>query len=349
MRPSYLFAASAAVLSIGSQAFASEIVYSTQGAVNRFNATQSGVDNRIGAETEGNGGYIYPWDYDAAQQVGVNNTANVTQNGVANQANFKQGRDNVHAFDAGILYDFGSVSEALFNTLNLSQSGQENTALINQMGNHNWADTAQSGSLNVSTTEQWGHMDIASTSQFGVENTSFITQSDFNGVGGEKSASVFQNGNSNYAYLNQYEDYYSTISPGAQVASINQAGSGNQTTVYQTGRATLDSRIGGDNNMHTINQRLIAPFASENAAEVSSFGDFNNVSLTQSGLGGNSADIRQDGDQNAVTLAQNRQDGFAMITQSGSNNMLNLTQNGVGNSFQISMVGSSHAISLTQY
>ncbi len=349
MRPYALLAASTAAFSIGSPLAASEIIYSAQGAVNQFNATQSGSENQIGQEAEGTSGYIYPWDYDAAQQVGVNNAANVNQNGVGNLANFKQGRDNVHSFDDGIVYDFGSVSEAVFNSLSISQSGQENTAIINQMGNNNTADTTQSGSENVSTTEQWGNLDVASTSQFGIENTSFVTQSDFNGLGGDKSASVFQNGNSNYALVHQYEDYYSAISPGAQNADISQLGSSNQTLIYQTGTASASSKIGGDNNLHDINQRIIAPFTVENAADLASYGDFNAVNLTQSGLGGNSAEVLQEGDYNGVTLNQNRQDGYAMITQTGDNNTLNLTQNGVGNSFQISMVGSSNALSLTQY
>lgn len=349
MRFALLTTASVLSLSIANSTLASEIMYTTEGAVNRFNATQSGVSNQIGEETPGNGNYIYPWDYNAAQQIGVNNTANVTQNGASNLANFKQGRDNVHVYDDGFAYSFGSVTEAVFNTLNLSQMGEDNVGFINQLGSHNTASTSQSGSLNVSTTEQWGNLDTATTDQFGVENTGFITQSDFNGFGGEKTASIFQNGNSNYAYVNQYEDYYSTISTGPQSATVEQIGSSNNTTVYQTGIAALDSSITGDSNVHTINQRIIAPFSPENGAEIASFGDFNTVSLLQAGTGGNQAEILQEGDHNGVTLSQNRQDGYAHITQTGDNNLLNLSQNGVGNSFQISMVGNSHSLSLTQY
>ena len=349
MRSSMLATASIATIVAATSVSASEIIYTTEGAVNRFNATQSGVGNQIGEETEGNGNYIYPWDYNAAQQIGVNNTANVTQNGASNLANFKQGRDNVHVYDDGFAYSFGSVTEAVFNTLNLDQMGQDNVGYINQLGSLNLASTSQSGSLNVSSTEQWGNMDTATTDQFGVENTGFITQSDFNGFGGEKTASIFQNGNSNYAYINQYEDYYSTISTGPQSAAVDQIGSSNSTTVYQTGIAGLESSITGDSNSHTINQRIIAPFSPENAAQIASYGDFNTINLLQAGTGGNQAEILQEGDHNGVSLNQNRQDGYAMITQTGDNNLLTLSQNGVGNSFQISMVGSSNSLSLTQY
>ena len=132
MRFALLTTASVLTLTIASSASASEIMYTTEGALNRFNATQSGVSNQIGEETLGNGNYIYPWDYNAAQQIGVNNTANVTQNGASNLANFKQGRDNVHVYDEGFAYSFGSVTEAVFNTLNLSQMGEDNVGFINQ-------------------------------------------------------------------------------------------------------------------------------------------------------------------------------------------------------------------------
>lgn len=349
MRTSLLATASLVAISLAQQSLAADVVYSTTGAVNTFNATQSGVGNQIGETTADGGGYVYPWDFNAAQQIGVNNTANVSQNGANNLANFKQGQDNVHVFDEGFAYNFGSITEAYFNTLSLDQMGEDNTGIIYQIGNYNQVTTTQSGNLNLSTTEQWGSMDVSQSSQFGVENTAYIKQSDFNGFGGDKSASVFQNGNSNYAYINQYEDYYSVISPGPQSADIDQIGSSNATTVYQTGVASLDASILGDSNTHIVNQRIIAPMSPENAADIASYGDFNAITLTQAGLGGNQADVLQEGDHNAVTLNQARQDGFAMITQSGDNNQLHLSQNGVGNSFQISMVGDSHSLSLTQY
>ena len=349
MRRSILATASFLSLIVAQYASASEVIYSTEGAVNRFNATQSGIDNQIGEASVDSGAYIYPWDYNAAQQIGVNNTANVSQNGAGNFANFKQGQDNVHTYDDGFAYNFGSISEAAFNTLNLDQMGEENTGIAFQMGNLNLAIMTQSGSLNVSTVEQWGDMDIAQSTQFGVENTSLISQSDFNGFGGDKTATVFQNGNSNYASINQYEDYYSTISTGPQSASIDQVGSSNSASVYQTGIADLTLSMHGDSNTHTVNQRIIAPFAPENSADIASFGDFNAITLTQAGIGGNTADVLQEGNQNGVTLTQNRQDSYASITQVGDNNLLNLTQNGIGNSFQISMVGNSHSLSLTQF
>ena len=349
MRYSLLVTASFLPLIVSQQAFASEVIYATQGSLNRFNATQSGVDNQIGETVADSGAYIYPWDYNAAQQIGVNNTANVSQNGAGNLANFKQGQDNVYTYDNGFAYSFGSVSEAMFNTLNLDQMGEENTGIVFQMGNFNVATMTQSGSLNLSTVEQWGELDVAQTSQFGVENISAINQSDFNGFGGDKSASIFQNGNSNYASINQYEDYYSTLSTGPQTATIDQIGSSNSATVYQTGIADLAINMQGDSNVHVVNQRVIAPFAPENQADTSSFGDFNSVTLTQAGTGGNMAEVMQDGNQNAVTLSQNRQDAFASVMQTGDNNLLNLSQNGMGNSFQISMVGDFNSLSLTQY
>ena len=349
MRLPLLASASFVALIAAQSTSAAQIIYSSQGAVNTFNATQSGVGNQIGEEIEDSGSYVYPWDYNAAQQVGLNNSTNISQNGANNLANFKQGQDNVHVFDDGFEYSFGSVTEAVFNALSLNQIGEDNTRVSFQQGNFNSAALTQSGNLNLVTTEQWGDMDIAEASQFGVENITYIKQSDFNGFGGNKSASVFQNGNSNYASIHQYEDYYSTISLGPQTANVDQIGSSNSTSVFQTGLAELDASILGDNNTHTVNQRIIAPFSPVNDAEIASYGDFNNISVTQAGMGGNEAEVLQEGDNNGVTLNQNRQDGYAMITQTGDNNTLNLTQNGVGNSFQISMVGSSHSISLTQY
>lgn len=349
MRRQTFLAISAPAFFLSGAAFASEVIYSSQGELNRFNATQSGLDNLIGAETTGNPGYIYPWDYNAAQQVGANNSADVSQSGVSNQANFKQGRDNVHSYDSGYVYSFGSVTEASFNSLSLSQTGNENIGQIDQLGNHNRADTTQNGSENLSQTAQWGDLDRASTSQFGIENQSFITQSDFNGQGGDKTANVHQNGIANYAYVHQYEDYYSSIAPGLQTVSLDQVGSSNLTTIYQSGSASTTSRISGDSNSHNVNQRAIAPFAATNQASVSSFGDFNAIQLNQGGLGGNRAEIEQTGVSNGVILNQNRQDGIAQITQAGNNNLLSLTQNGVGNSFMISMAGNSHSLSLTQY
>jgi hypothetical protein len=129
MRTSLLATASLAAISLAQQSLAAEIIYSTTGAVNTFNATQSGVGNQIGESTTDGGGYIYPWDYNAAQQIGVNNTANVSQNGANNLANFKQGQDNVHVFDEGFEYNFGSITEAYFNTLSLDQMGEDNVEL----------------------------------------------------------------------------------------------------------------------------------------------------------------------------------------------------------------------------
>lgn len=220
-------------------------------------------------------------------------------------------QDNVNGFGAtgtGSTVDVTQVHNAAGAGQNASHVQQGRNAVsgqvtVNQTGGENT-------SFYASHTSTDNDADITQT---GVGNDSMVVQN-FQGRGA--LASVTQNndgGGLNTAYVEQVSDGFAAtpaeFALGAE-ARINQNGSGNDSSIVQTGYSDMMSE--------------------GNYAENNQLGDDHFSSISQSGID-NLARVDQSGVNNSSIVDQGGNANSALVTQSTNNNISTVNQGGSGN------------------
>lgn len=205
---------------------------------------------------------------------------------------------------------------------------EQNSSFVRQGRNASNGDVSisQNGGDNVSNyTSTTATDNDANVVQTGVNNNSDVQQ-DFQNGGA--LATVNQNGTGgadNSVFIDQISAGFSTPSPqfalGAS-ASATQNGSGNTSTISQTGyadtaiEANLASSIqNGDMNTSTIGQSGV-----DNIATLTQTGSMHTSTILQAG-DANTATVSQTGYGNSSTVNQNGTNSTAMVTQSGGSGL----------------------------
>lgn len=203
---------------------------------------------------------------------------------------------------------------------------EQNTSFVRQGRNASNGDVSvsQTGGDNVSSyTSTTATDNDANIVQTGANNNSDVQQ-DFQNGGA--LANVTQNGTGgaeNNVFIDQISAGFATnpaqFALGAS-ASATQNGSGNLSTISQTGFA--DTAI------------------EANFASSSQTGDLNTSLITQSGVD-NIASLTQTGSSHVSTILQTGDANTANVTQSSNGNSSIVTQGGTGNTATVSQGGSS--------
>lgn len=203
---------------------------------------------------------------------------------------------------------------------------------------------SQTGGENVSNyTSTTSTDNDAIIGQTGVGNYSDVQQ-DFQN--GSAVANVDQNGTGggvNSVYIDQISAGFATnpaqFAVGAD-ASATQDGSGNMSTISQTGYSTSDATANyassdqvGDDNTSEIRQP-----GTDNMATVSQTGDLHYSQILQGG-NGNTAEVSQNGNGHSSIIDQDGSNNVATVGQSSSGNMSTVNQGGNGNTATVTQGG----------
>ena len=221
-------------------------------------------------------------------------------------------QDNVNGFGltgTGSTVDVTQVHNATGTGQNSSYVQQGRNAVSGQV------TVDQTGGENISYYSSTTSTDNdAAINQNGVGNNSIVLQ-DFQG--GSALATVDQNnagGPVNSAYIDQVSDGFAAtpaeFAYGAE-AHINQNGSGNSSSIVQTGYSTTVS--------------------AGNYAENTQTGDGHSSSILQGGID-NYALVNQSGLGNWSSVDQGGNSNSAVVTQSSNNNVSSVSQGGTSNS-----------------
>jgi len=167
-----------------------------------------------------------------------------------------------------------------------SQSGDDNDALILQA-------SSEAGSNN------------ATQIQDGNENSAFISQSFFASGGTDNVGRQMQAGDNNAAGLNQDGSGHASLQDqwgSDNTAVVSQAGMGNNSNMFQSGNGSYGRTLQhGENNISLLTQR-----------DGQSYTIRQNEGVFTSGVGGNQADILQEG-----PMGTGSQNGFIQVTPQG--------------------------------
>lgn len=226
-------------------------------------------------------------------------------------------QDNVNGFGlsgTGSTVNVTQVHNAAGTGQNSSYVQQGRNAVSGQV------TVNQTGGENISYYSSTTSTDNdAVINQTGIGNNSVVLQ-DFQG--GSALATVTQNnagGPVNSAYIDQVSDGFAAtpaeFAYGAE-AHINQDGSGNSSSIVQSGFSTTvaagnyaENDQNGDGHSSSIMQGGIDNFAS----------------VTQSGLG-NWSSVDQGGNANSAVVTQSSNANVSTVSQGGSNNAATVTQ-----------------------
>ena len=226
-------------------------------------------------------------------------------------------QDNVNGFGlsgTGSTVNVTQVHNAAGTGQNSSYVQQGRNAVSGQV------TVNQTGGENISYYSSTTSTDNdAVINQTGIGNSSVVLQ-DFQG--GSALATVTQNnagGPVNSAYIDQVSDGFAAtpaeFAYGAE-AHINQDGSGNSSSIVQSGFSTTvaagnyaENDQNGDGHSSSIMQGGIDNFAS----------------VTQSGLG-NWSSVDQGGNANSAVVTQSSNANVSTVSQGGSNNAATVTQ-----------------------
>lgn len=295
------------------------------------------------------------------------NTANVSQKGT-NQVSVVMQRNYPTA-------DFGS------NSANVSQEGSNKNAFTYQYGRENRSMVLQSG--DDTTTPSSSVKDSATANSGGSFAMSFHgidgTQSHLNDAGGRVIQDEAQNNNAGLSQAGA--DLKGTIVQWygeRNTANVYQTGTNNSAISYQTGK---DSNIGisqsSSNNKASVyqvsgdqdgsaygvvgaddsyaNTAVVNQSAAGGTALVLQGGSSNFAGINQSGLGTESATIRQVGMDNYATIDQAgygnpaRPGGETALTmQAGFNNRATVRQSSAGDYSLIEQNGTNNVANVTQ-
>lgn len=226
---------------------------------NTFTSTQEGNTNSIGGTIGDKASF--------AMQVGIDNVANIDQEGYNNDVAFMQGGDEDHDLD-------------------VSQEGKNNQATISQLGDNNEIDIDQEN-------EESGLGNKAFATQGATSSDGDITiHQDWDDGGGNTATVTQTEGDGNSAHVDQYMKNTATV----RQSGTEDAGSGTDSDVdidqslseNGTATATQDAgTFGGDIEILQEKDGNTATVAQTkgrlNQAEVTQTDDGNTAKVTQSG------------------------------------------------------------------
>lgn len=226
-------------------------------------------------------------------------------------------QDNVNGFGltgTGSTVDVTQVHNAAGTGQNSSYVQQGRNAVSGQV------TVNQTGGENISYYSSTTSTDNdAVINQTGVGNNSIVLQ-DFQG--GSALATVTQNnagGPVNSAYIDQVSDGFAAtpaeFAYGAE-AHINQDGSGNSSSIVQTGYSTMVSSGNYAENNQT---------GDGHSSGIMQGGIDNSALVNQSGLG-NWSSVDQGGNSNSAVVNQSSNNNVSTVSQGGSNNAATVTQ-----------------------
>lgn len=226
-------------------------------------------------------------------------------------------QDNVNGFGAT-----GTGSTVAVTQIHNAAGTGQNSSFVQQGRNatSGQVSVSQTGgensSLYMSTTSTDNDADITQT---GVGNSSTVVQN-FQGRGA--LASVTQNndgGALNTAFIDQVSDGFAAtpaeFALGAE-ARINQNGSGNDSSIVQSGYSDqmTEGNFAENNQLGDDHYSLISQSGIDNLARVNQSG-FDNRSTVDQGGDGNSAIVTQSSDNNVSGLIQSGNGNAATVTQ----------------------------------
>ena len=207
------------------------------------------------------------------------------------------------------------------------------------------SDIVQTGDDNVATVDQTGGSEgVSDINQVGDDNVATVTQSETSGAsnsfntpaniadidqtGEASNATVTQNngdarGPSNTAVIRQDAFPLATVPSGFNLdATIIQDGTGNQSSIVQTGAVFGDS-----SGLNAVNNQT----GNGNLSAISQDGDtdaapFTDASVTQSG-DNNQSDVSQFGENLLGTVNQLGADNSSFLDQQGDSHVADIFQN----------------------
>jgi hypothetical protein len=205
----------------------------------------------------------------ALSQSGNRQEAYLTQLGVYNQATISQSNGSGSGYNLVNATQSGGSYSGERDVLWVSQTGSGNQTSINQLGANTYAKVTQSGAEN-----------IFSSSQTGGNRTSV-------------SVTAQQSGNSNKAYIDQYNIFSYAAGPRLD---LTQAGTNNEVWLNQTG-TWHNSYISQEGNGNVVQ-----------------------------GLGGTGSAALQSGISNTLTITQKQTLNTASVSQMGNGNIGSIFQ-----------------------
>jgi len=296
--------------------------------------------NEIGITQTGEGNTVYSAQTDAPS------SALIDQSGFSNEI--------VTAQDAS-----GANNSLDFeNSLDIAQSGGNNTIYALQRDDGNVASIDQSGWDNAINLEQTDNFD-GGLNDATLSQASDVTFSTINAVQDDSENTLFV-GQSDGTYLTANVQQSGAL--GFNDATLTQSGAYNTTDISQTstfggetntinfdqsgaGNLAQLEQIGGDNGINAsqsgwLNVLQISQDGSGNSASGSQSGESNSLTIVSEGYGnevtftqasyGNKGSIHQDGSENTAELSQTTAANSAHIFQTGYGNSATVTQD-VGN------------------
>jgi hypothetical protein len=327
----------------GNQASVVQDAAGTAGVGNEAVVNQTGANGKVGGVTDSEKAsaqtsLAQPVDQGVVQK-GSYNYSSVGQGGFSNSATITQiSTDSTHFAPGG----GDSDGNGFYNYSTVGQYGSSDIAGVTQDGD-NRSNIQQSGSIDHATVSQVGYNNSSSIGQTGANDTAAVNQGDeLGGSGHGNNAVVSQDGTSNGEQANVTQTWGNNNN-----ASVGQSGVNDHATVLQWfgdgNTALVTQTASSSGSLATVNQNGDGNYATVyqaggmNIANIQTVGANNTDSITQTGGGGNNAEILQYVSPtaggavsgNSATIAQNS-GNFAQVWQTTNNNIANVSQSGTG-------------------